>query len=100
MDHSVEIMTILDSDGHLRSCHTFYREQCIKLIKDIHDGDYWHNEVDDVLDDMSETLKFDLTDGKLLTVEEKVWNEFINAMTQRGTMEVSNIFVNITTPIY
>jgi len=100
MDHIKKIMTIMDMDGHFQSADIFHRKQCISLMKQIGDGDYWTNEADVVFEDMSEKFNQRINEESLLTVKDKIWKEFISSMECRGTMEVSSIIIHIEETIH
>ena len=82
------ICVIMDSDGHFDISDITNREETIKLLKRLHDGDYWANEADGCLSDLNIENETDL-----LKVGPKSWLDFINCFQQRGTMELKTIVI-------
>lgn len=67
----------LDSDAHFILAKYEDRPAVIKLLKQIHDGDFWADEIEDDFDEQ----------GMLISDEDN-WGEFVWRFVQRGTMEI------------
>ena len=84
----MKIIIIGDSDGHFQAARVTEREKVLRLLKDkLQDGDYWVNEIYDILDQMGWTkLPPDYN-----SLSEEVWLDFISSFTQRGACEVIDL---------
>ncbi len=76
----------LDGNGHFVLANLDKRVEVIKLLKTIHDGDYWANEANGYMEELGIKNETDL-----LTIEEVEWFNFVRAFEQRGTMEIKHI---------
>ncbi len=77
-----EICVALDGDGHFQIAKLSDRPKIIKVLKDIHDGDYWTNEADNYMDEAGVN-----NESELLTLDETKWKSFVRSFQQRGTVE-------------
>ena len=96
----MKIIIIGDSDGHFQAAQVTEREKVIRLLKDeLQDGDYWANELDDILDQMGwKVLKEDdgwervkWKDIKYNSLSEDIWLDFISYFIQRGSCEIIDL---------
>ena len=78
----MKLLVSIDGDGHFMLAHPSDRNQVIKLLEKIHDGDYYYN----IINDNEIKLPSDLSD---MCCQE--WDKFINEFIQRGTLEYVEI---------
>lgn len=75
-----EYIVCMDGDGHFHLAKVNNRKECLKAIKNIHDGDYYANIIgNEIADDFEDTY---------LTITEKEWREALNFFVQRATLEI------------
>jgi hypothetical protein len=73
----------MDGNGHFNVAKLDNRNEVIKVLKKIHDGDYWENTYEDSLNDIGLEL-----DTDLFGIDDDKWVEFVEFFEQRGTMEI------------
>jgi hypothetical protein len=78
----------MDGNGHFNAVDLTNRKEVIKLLKKIHDGDYWLDIYEKALHEVGLELESDLLD-----INDTNWVEFVETFKQRGTMEI--IVLNI-----
>ena len=78
----MQILVTTDNDGHFNAAYPSDRNNVIKLLEKIHDGDYYY----DIINDNCIELPDDFS-----TMCCQDWNEFINHFTLRGTLEYVEI---------
>lgn len=82
----MKICVILDSDGHFGVSNLIKREETIKVLKDIHDGDYWNDLSDDFIKAVGAK-----NEAELLMIDDDKWEAFVTKFVQRGTIEIKEI---------
>lgn len=80
-----KICVALDADGHFMLANLLDRKEVIKLLKEIHDGDYWANEAKGYMKEIDVT-----GESGLLIINEQAWLKFVNSFVQRATMEIKD----------
>ena len=81
----MKLCIAMDGSGHFNASNIEDREKTIKVIKKIHDGDYWYDILDDIIED------YDIEEKELLTIHIDMWNKIMKSFVQRGTMEIVEI---------
>lgn len=79
----MKLLVIMDDDGHFKAAHPTDREATLKLLKEIHDGDYY-DETLDLLDlsDISSNLNEYCC---------QQWSAIIDDFLKKGTVEYVEI---------
>lgn len=76
----MKLTVCLDGDGHFKVARLENRDETLKVLKAVSDGDYFEGEKD--------TYEFPDDYSKLSDEE---WEEMIGNFTQRGTLEIIEI---------
>ncbi len=85
----LKVCASVDGDGHFHITDLGDREQVIKDLKNLSDGDVWANEAESSFDiasieDESEAIK----------LGEFEWEKFVRLFEQRGQMEIQELKIN------
>ncbi len=86
IDVKEKAFVALDEDGHFRIMLLSDRPKIYDFLKTASSGDYWANELEEILD----LVGLEYEEHVLVAVEDK-WEEFVELWCRRGVFEIVDL---------